>query len=89
MNFIVATVELRSFIPDSISAYGLDYCGANAVLPSGSGSSEVKLRVLCFDRQGPKLNGFKGWKEGSRALVTGTIMFSDDARRCTSISKSS
>ena len=33
MNFIAATVELRSFISDPINAYGLDYCGANAVLP--------------------------------------------------------
>ena len=44
MNFIAATIELRSFISDPINAYGLDYRGADAVVPSGSGSSEVKLR---------------------------------------------
>tara|TARA_B100000965_G_C19469962_1_gene703626 strand:- start:214 stop:873 length:660 start_codon:yes stop_codon:yes gene_type:complete len=81
MNFIAATVELRSFISDPINAYGLDYCGANAVLPGGSESSEVQLRILCYDRQGPKLSNFKEWKTGSRALVTGTIMFSEDTSK--------
>ncbi len=78
MNFIAATVELRSFISDPINAYGLDYRGADAVIPSGSGTSEVKLRVLCYDRPGAKLTAFEGWKQGTRALITGTINFSDD-----------
>lgn len=51
MNFIAATIELRSFISDPINAYGLDYRGADAVVPGGSGASEVKLRVLCYDRE--------------------------------------
>ena len=81
MNFIAATIELRSFISDPINAYGLDYRGADAVVPSGSGSSEVKLRVLCYDREGPKLSLFKDWKPGTRALITGNLVFSDDTSK--------
>ena len=81
MNFIAATIELRSFISDPINAYGLDYCGADAVVPSGSGSSEVKLRVLCYDREGAKLSLFKDWKPGTRALITGNLVFSDDTSK--------
>ena len=32
MNFIAATVELRSIISDPINAYGLDYRGADVVI---------------------------------------------------------
>ena len=78
MNFIAATVEVRSHLSDSISAYGLDYCGANAVVPSNNSDSEVRFRLLCYDREGAKLNTFKNWKEGTRALVTGHIVFTDD-----------
>ena len=78
MNFIAATVELRDFVADSINAYGLDYCGADAVIPSGNSAGEVKLRLLCYNRQGPKLDAFKGWKQGTRALITGNLVFSDD-----------
>ena len=81
MNFIAATIELRSFISDPINAYGLDYRGADAVVPSGSGSSEVKLRVLCYDREGAKLSLFKDWKPGTRALITGNLVFSDDTAK--------
>lgn len=79
MNFIAATVELRSAISDPINAYGLGYRGANAVVPASNSSGEVKFRLLCYDREGPKLNAFTDWKEGTRALVTGNIVFSDDA----------
>lgn len=78
MNFIAATVELKSIISDPINAYGLDYRGADAVIPSGNSGSEVKLRALCFDRQGPKLESFLDWKPGTRALITGYIVFSED-----------
>ena len=78
MNFIAATVELRAHSTDSINAYGLDYCGADAVVPNGSSSGEVKLRVLCYNRQGPKLSSFTDWKTGTRALITGYLVFSDD-----------
>mgnify|MGYP001184046654 FL=1 len=81
MNFIAATIELRSFISDPINAYGLDYRGADAVVPSGSGASEVKLRVLCYDREGPKLSLFKEWKPNTRALITGNLVFSDDTSK--------
>ena len=78
MNFIAATVELREFITDPINAYGLDYCGATAVIPSGNSAGEVKFRLLCYNRAGAKLEAFSGWKTGTRALVTGNIVFSDD-----------
>ena len=81
MNFIAATVELRSHITDSIHAYGLDYRGADAVVPSGNSSGEVRFRLLCYDRDGSKLTAFKDWKEGTRALITGNIVFSDDTSR--------
>ena len=81
MNFIAATIELRSFIADPINAYGLDYCGADAVVPAGSGASEVQLRILCYNREGAKLSLFKDWKEGTRALITGNLVFSDDVSK--------
>ena len=58
MNFIAATVELKDLIGDPINAYGLNYCGANAVVPANGSASEVRFRVLCYDRQGPKLQSF-------------------------------
>ena len=81
MNFICATVELRDFIGEPINAYGLDYCGANGVIPANGGNSETKFRLLCFDREGPKLKTFMNWKPGTRALITGNIVFSDDTAR--------
>ena len=81
MNFIAATVELRSAITDPTNAYGLDYRGANAVVPSGNSNGEVQLRLLCYDRAGAKLSAFTDWKEGTRALVTGNIVFSDDSKQ--------
>ena len=81
MNFIAATIELRSFISDPINAYGLDYRGADAVVPGGSGAAEVKLRILCYDREGAKLSLFKDWKPGTRALITGNLVFSDDTSK--------
>jgi len=78
MNFIAATVELREFIADPINAYGLDYRGATAVVPSGNSNGEVKLRLLCYNREGQKLQAFEQWKPGNRALITGNLVFSDD-----------
>lgn len=78
MNFIAATVELRSHQSDSINAYGLNYCSANAVVPSNNSYGEVQLRLLCYNRAGGKLDSFKEWKEGTKALVTGYVVFSDD-----------
>ena len=78
MNFIAATVELRSHITDPINAYGLDYNGADAVIPSGNSAGEVKLRLLCYSRQGPKLDAFTSWKTGTRALITGNLVFGED-----------
>ena len=81
MNFIAATVELRDFITEPIKAYGLDYCGANAVVPGNGSASEVRFRILCYNRPGPKLESFGSWKPGTRALVTGNIVFSDDTSK--------
>ena len=81
MNFIAATLELRSFISDPINAYGLDYRGADAVVPAGNSAGEVRFRLLCYDRAGAKLTAFEGWKAGTRALVTGNIVFSDDTSK--------
>lgn len=81
MNFIAATVELKSLVPDPIDAYGLPYRGADAAVPSSNSAGEVRLRLLCYDRQGPKLEAFENWKPGTRALVTGNLVFSDDAKQ--------
>ena len=78
MNFIAATIELRSHNSDSINAYGLEYRFADAVIPSGNSAGEVKLRMLCYNREGAKLDAFTGWKQGTRALVTGYIVFTED-----------
>ena len=80
MNFIAATVELRSLITDPINAYGLDYNGADAVIPSGNSAGEVKLRLLCYNRQGPKLETFNNWKTGTRALITCLLYTSPSPR---------
>ena len=81
MNFIAATVELKSFVPDTVNAYGLVYSGANASIPSSSSTGEVQLRILCYNSEGPKLSAFKNWKEGTRALITGNIVFSEDTKQ--------
>ena len=78
MNFIAATVVLKSISPDPVTAYGLSYRSAHAVVPGGSGNSEVQVRLLCYDRAGAKLSAFTEWKEGNRALITGNLVFSDD-----------
>ena len=78
MNFAAITVELRETSEDRVNAYGLEYRSANAVIPASSGDNEVKLRVLCYNRSGPKLDAVLDWKVGTRALVTGYLMFSDD-----------
>ena len=81
MNFIAATVVLKSISPDPVTAYGLSYRCADAVVPGGSGNSEVQVRLLCYDRAGAKLTAFTEWKEGNRALITGNIVFSDDTSK--------
>jgi hypothetical protein len=81
MNFIAATVVLKSTSPDPVSAYGLSYRSADAVIPSGGSASEVRVRLLCYDRAGAKLDSFASWKEGNRALITGNLVFSDDTSK--------
>ena len=78
MNFIAATVELSESSSSKVNAYGLSYVSANAVVPAGSTNGEVRLRLLCFDREGPKLSAFTNWKPRTRALITGNLVFSDD-----------
>ena len=81
MNFIVATVELRSTPTDTVNAYGLEYLSADAAVPGASASGEVRFRLLCYNRVGPKLEAFGGWKAGTRALVTGNIVFTEDPKQ--------
>ena len=81
MNFIAATVVLKSTSPDPVTAYGLSYRAADAVIPSGGSASEVRVRLLCYDRAGAKLDAFTNWKEGNRALITGNLVFSDDTSK--------
>ena len=78
MNFIAATVELKQFIADPINVYGLDYSVADAVIPSGSQRNDVRLRLLCYNSTGPKLETFERWNPGTRALITGNLVFSED-----------
>ena len=78
MNFIAATVEHKSAITDPITIYGLEYCGADVAVPGTGSNAEVRFRALCYNREGAKLTAFKEWKQGNRALITGTIMFTDD-----------
>ena len=81
MNFIAATVVLKSSSPEPVSAFGLSYRTAEAAVPGSNGASEVKLRLLCYDRAGQKLDAFTAWKEGNRALITGNLVFSDDTTK--------
>ena len=78
MNFIAATFELRSAERTPVTAYGLEYISVDAVVPGSSGNSEVRVRLLCYDREGAKLDNFNNWKSGTRALITGNIVFGDD-----------
>ena len=81
MNFIAATVVLKASSSEPVTAYGLSYRTAEAVVPGSNGNSEVQLRLLCYDRAGQKLDAFSGWKEGNRALITGNLVFSDDTAK--------
>ena len=81
MNFIAATIELKEHINDPIHGYGLEYMGADAVIPASNSTSETKLRLLCYNGKTAKLEAFGGWKEGTRALVTGELVFGDDQAR--------
>jgi len=78
MNFITATIEIRSHIPDQITAYGLPYRGAEAVIPSSNSASETRIRLLCYDAAGEKLTAFQGIKPATRVLISGNIYFGDD-----------
>tara|TARA_Y100000401_G_scaffold60466_1_gene47956 strand:- start:186 stop:842 length:657 start_codon:yes stop_codon:yes gene_type:complete len=81
MNSIFATLELRELQPDPVDAFGLTYCAANAVVPSTTSNSEVQLRLLCREKEGTKLKNFVNWKPGTRCLVAGTVVFTDDTKR--------
>ena len=81
MNFIAATVELREHSTNQVYAYGIDYRSADAAIPASNSAGEVRFRLLCYDNPGPKLTAFTEWKPGTRALVTGNIVFSDDPKQ--------
>ena len=77
MNFIAASIELKTHT-DRVSAYGLNYLSADAVVAGGNGNNEVRFRLLCFDKEGDKLSSFLAWKPNTRALITGNIVFSNE-----------
>jgi len=81
MNIIASTIEIKNIIDEPIEAFGLTYRGANAVIPAGGNNSEVRLRLLCYDRSGPKLDTFLNMKVGNRVLATGSIIFSEDTAK--------
>lgn len=80
MNSIFATLELRNLQPDSVDAYGLKYCAADAVVPSTSESNEVRLRLLCYESEGQKLNDFVNWEPNTKYLVAGQVVFNEDSK---------
>ena len=81
MNIIASTIQVKNIIEEPIEAYGLTYRGAEAVIPAGGNNSEVRLRLLCYDRQGPKLDAFLNMKVGNRVLATGNVVFSEDTAK--------
>jgi len=81
MNIIASTIQVKNIIDEPIEAYGLNYRGAVAVIPAGGNNSEVRLRLLCYDRPGPKLEAFLAMKPGNRVLVTGNVVFSEDTAK--------
>lgn len=81
MNFIAATVDLTAQLPGTVEAYGLNYRSASAIVPAGNNNSQVRLRLLCYQREGAKLKAFTDWLPGARALITGNIVFSDDSNQ--------
>lgn len=80
MNSIFATLELRNLQSDSVDAYGLKYCAADAVVPSTSESNEVRLRLLCYESEGQKLNDFVNWEPNTKYLVAGQVVFNEDSK---------
>lgn len=80
MNSIFATLELRNLQSDSVDAYGLKYCAADAVVPSTSESNEVRLRLLCYESEGQKLNDFVNWLPNTKYLVAGQVVFNEDSK---------
>ena len=81
MNFIAATVELKSHSNDTVTFAGIDYCAASAAVPAANSNGEVKLQLLCYNAEGSqKLATFKNWQAGKRVLISGQIHFSDDPK---------
>jgi len=75
MNFIAASLELKSH-GQAVTAYGNGYLSADARISNTDGSNEMQFRLLCFDKEGPRLSSFLSWSPGTTALVTGHIVFS-------------
>ena len=66
MNFIAATVVLKSSSQEPVTAYGLSYRTAEAAVPGGNGNSEVRLRLLCYDRAGASLMHLTNGRKATR-----------------------
>ena len=54
----------------------MDYRGLCCCAPADS--AERSSYGFSYNRPGPKLEAFESWKTGTRALITGNIVFSDD-----------
>ena len=78
MNFIAATVELRSTLQIRLTLTGLTIvalmlsCPLVVVLERSSSASSATTEPVQSSLP------FQDWKPGTRALVTGNLVFSDD-----------
>ena len=78
MNFITATLELRSHQPDEVTVHGITYSAADAVIPATDSRGETRFRLLCYTGASSKNATFKDMKVGKRVLISGHISFGDD-----------
>lgn len=81
MNFITATLELRSHHPDQITLHGITYSAADAVIPATDSRGETRFRLLCYTGAASKNATFKDMKVGKRALISGHICFGNDSTK--------
>ena len=80
MNNIVAAVKLENHATSPINEYGIQFMAADALIPGDTPSSDVRLRLLCFNQLGPRLETFGGWEPGKKCLITGSIVFTDEKK---------
>ena len=76
MNYIAATVDIVAHSEELVTTYG-EHVQASAVIPGNGPQASVKLRLLCHNGGSSKFKAFKALKTGSRALITGYIVFAN------------